>query len=169
MIRLALAAGAAAVVVLAPMSAWAAPAAPADVARPAPVAAASAAPGAESAPAAFVAAAQTSATDQVPPADTGGDGGPDGAVRKAAALAGYLAYGLMWSTLMWGLGLTTGIVQRFVRRATLYGGHMVLAVTVPAGTTKQLTWTFTTAGTTLYGCHEPGHYASGMKGTVTVT
>jgi len=83
----------------------------------------------------------------VPPADTGGDGAPDGAVRKAAALAGYLAYGLMWSTLMWGLGLTTGIVQRFVRRATLYGGHMVLAVTT-------LSFTLLHAGTYVFQTHE---------------
>jgi uncharacterized cupredoxin-like copper-binding protein len=34
--------------------------------------------------------------------------------------------------------------------------------------TKELTWTFTEAGTVLYGCHEPGHYAGGMKGTITV-
>ena len=60
--------------------------------------------------------------------------GPDASVRKVAALAGYLAYGLMWSTLVWGLALTTGIVQRFVRRQTVYGGHMVLAVTTLAFT-----------------------------------
>ncbi|MEZ4503043.1 MAG: plastocyanin/azurin family copper-binding protein [Dehalococcoidia bacterium] len=36
------------------------------------------------------------------------------------------------------------------------------------GETKELTWTFTEAGTVLYGCHEPGHYAGGMKGTITV-
>jgi len=61
-------------------------------------------------------------------------GGTDAPVRKVAALAGYLAYGLMWSTLVWGLALTTGIVQRFVRRQTIYGGHMMLAVTTLAFT-----------------------------------
>ncbi len=39
------------------------------------------------------------------------------------------------------------------------GGQMNMAqpnsVDVPAGATKQLTWTFTTAGTTLYGCQSP--------------
>ncbi len=40
------------------------------------------------------------------------------------------------------------------------------AVEVGPGETKELTWTFTTAGTTLYGCHEPGHYASGMRGSI---
>lgn len=43
------------------------------------------------------------------------------------------------------------------------------AIHIPPGQTKTITWTFTKAGTTLYGCHEPGHYASGMKGTITVT
>jgi len=37
------------------------------------------------------------------------------------------------------------------------------------GDTEELTWTFDKAGTVLYGCHQPGHYSGGMKGTVTVT
>jgi uncharacterized cupredoxin-like copper-binding protein len=41
------------------------------------------------------------------------------------------------------------------------------AIHIPPGATKTITWTFTKAGTTIYGCHEPGHYASGMKGTIT--
>ncbi len=41
-------------------------------------------------------------------------------------------------------------------------------VTVPAGETMELTWTFTEAGTVLIGCHQPGHYAGGMKGQITV-
>ena len=47
--------------------------------------------------------------------------------------------------------------------------HDANAVQVAPGETKELTWTFAKAGTTIYGCHEPGHYASGMKGTVTVS
>jgi uncharacterized cupredoxin-like copper-binding protein len=43
------------------------------------------------------------------------------------------------------------------------------AITISAGQTKDLTWTFTALGSVIYGCHEPGHYAAGMKGTVTVT
>jgi uncharacterized cupredoxin-like copper-binding protein len=43
------------------------------------------------------------------------------------------------------------------------------AVHIPPGGTKDITWTFAKAGTVIYGCHEPGHYASGMKGTVTVS
>jgi len=42
------------------------------------------------------------------------------------------------------------------------------AVTVAAGATKELTWTFTQPGTVLIGCHQPGHYDAGMKGQITV-
>lgn len=43
------------------------------------------------------------------------------------------------------------------------------SVTLAGGEAKELTWTFKEAGTVLYGCHQPGHYGSGMKGTVTVS
>jgi uncharacterized cupredoxin-like copper-binding protein len=42
------------------------------------------------------------------------------------------------------------------------------AVTVPAGQTRRLTWTFEKPGIVLYGCHVLGHWAAGMKGTVVV-
>lgn len=42
------------------------------------------------------------------------------------------------------------------------------AMSVPAGETKELTWHFTEAGTVLIGCHQPGHYAGGMKATIDV-
>lgn len=35
--------------------------------------------------------------------------------------------------------------------------------------TIRLSYTFSKAGTLLYACHVPGHYAYGMKGRVTVT
>lgn len=41
-------------------------------------------------------------------------------------------------------------------------------VTLPPGTTKMLVWTFTRPGTYQYACHEPGHYAVGMFGRITV-
>lgn len=41
-------------------------------------------------------------------------------------------------------------------------------VTVAAGETNELTWTFSEAGTVLIGCHQPGHYEAGMKGRVIV-
>ncbi|MEX2586433.1 MAG: plastocyanin/azurin family copper-binding protein [Actinomycetota bacterium] len=40
---------------------------------------------------------------------------------------------------------------------------------VDPGETAELTWTFTTEGELLYGCHEPGHYEGGMVGTITVS
>ncbi len=44
------------------------------------------------------------------------------------------------------------------------------AVDVPPGQTRTLTFTFpATSGTYLYGCHVSGHYAAGMRGTVTIT
>lgn len=42
------------------------------------------------------------------------------------------------------------------------------AVTVAAGETKELTWTFTQPGTVVIDCHQPGHYDAGMKGLITV-
>ena len=41
-------------------------------------------------------------------------------------------------------------------------------ISIPAGETRSTTYTFTSEGTLIYGCHLPGHYAFGMKGTVTV-
>lgn len=43
------------------------------------------------------------------------------------------------------------------------------AVVVEPGQTKELVWTFSEAGSTLYGCHVPGHYKGGMVGELTVT
>ena len=43
------------------------------------------------------------------------------------------------------------------------------AVVIEPGETKEITWTFMNAGTVLFGCHEPGHYPAGMKGTITVS
>jgi uncharacterized cupredoxin-like copper-binding protein len=41
-------------------------------------------------------------------------------------------------------------------------------MTLPAGETKELTWTFPENGTVLIGCHQPGHYDAGMKGEITI-
>ena len=48
-------------------------------------------------------------------------------------------------------------------------GHEPNEVEVPAGETASLTWHFTDAGTTQFGCHVPGHFPAGMVGTITVT
>ncbi|HSL98089.1 MAG TPA: plastocyanin/azurin family copper-binding protein [Candidatus Deferrimicrobiaceae bacterium] len=42
-------------------------------------------------------------------------------------------------------------------------------VEVAEGETASLTWHFTEAGTTQFGCHEPGHFPAGMYGTITVS
>jgi uncharacterized cupredoxin-like copper-binding protein len=42
-------------------------------------------------------------------------------------------------------------------------------ISLAAGETKELTFTFATPGQTLAGCHEAGHYAGGMKATISVT
>jgi uncharacterized cupredoxin-like copper-binding protein len=41
-------------------------------------------------------------------------------------------------------------------------------MSVPAGTTRTTTYTFTKPGTLIFGCHLPGHYAFGMRGLVAV-
>jgi len=41
-------------------------------------------------------------------------------------------------------------------------------IAVEPGETKELTFTFEEPGETLAGCHEPGHYAAGMKVAITV-
>ncbi len=45
--------------------------------------------------------------------------------------------------------------------------HDANSVTVKPGATAELTHTFASTGRTIIGCHEPGHYAAGMKVTVT--
>lgn len=42
------------------------------------------------------------------------------------------------------------------------------AMSLEPGETNELTWTFTESGTILIGCHVPGHYAAGMKGTLDI-
>lgn len=41
-------------------------------------------------------------------------------------------------------------------------------IAVKPGETKELTFTFASAGETLAGCHVQGHYAAGMKATIKV-
>ena len=41
-------------------------------------------------------------------------------------------------------------------------------ISVPAGTTRSTTYTFTDEGRVLFGCHLPGHYDYGMRGTIDV-
>ena len=70
-------------------------------------------------------------------------GGADGPVRKAATLAGFVSYGLMALTVMWGVLTTTGIAKRTVRRQSLYMSHMSLAIgTLAFGSMHAVTYTF---------------------------
>jgi len=46
--------------------------------------------------------------------------------------------------------------------------HRPGEVSVPAGATVETTYTFPRSGTVLLGCHLPGHWAYGMRGTVRV-
>jgi magnesium-transporting ATPase (P-type) len=42
-------------------------------------------------------------------------------------------------------------------------------IDVPAGRTVRLVYTFDQTGALEYGCHVPGHYPAGMRGTITVS
>ena len=55
--------------------------------------------------------------------------GPDAALRKEAALAGYLSYGLMAATVVYGIFLATGWAKRIVGHSAVYQGHLALALT----------------------------------------
>jgi methionine sulfoxide reductase heme-binding subunit len=50
------------------------------------------------------------------------------ALHRTAAMAGFLAYGLMVGTVAWGILTTTHLARRGIRRQTLYGGHMTMAI-----------------------------------------
>ena len=57
-----------------------------------------------------------------------------------------------------------------MEEGSMAGGHGMgdTAITVEPGQTDRLTYTFDKPGTIEIGCHEPGHYAAGMKVIVTV-
>jgi len=42
------------------------------------------------------------------------------------------------------------------------------SLNIEPGATEELTWTFPEKGTVEFACHEPGHHADGMKGTIKV-
>jgi methionine sulfoxide reductase heme-binding subunit len=52
----------------------------------------------------------------------------DHALHLTAAFAGFMAYALMVGTVVWGVLTATHLVQRSIRRETLYGGHMTMAI-----------------------------------------
>lgn len=55
--------------------------------------------------------------------------GPDAALRKDAALAGYVSYGLMAMTVVWGVFLATGWAKKIAGHTAVHQGHMTLALT----------------------------------------
>lgn len=46
---------------------------------------------------------------------------------------------------------------------------MANSLNIEPGATEEIAWTFPKKGTVRFGCHEPGHYDDGMKGTFNVT
>jgi len=50
-----------------------------------------------------------------------------------------------------------------------HDGSVPGQITVPPGAVRRTTYTFGTPGTVLLGCHLPGHYAYGMRGSVLVS
>ena len=63
-------------------------------------------------------------------------------------------------------------VQQQHERMRMNGEHMMEGVgmmAIAAGKTMDLTYTFSTPGRLIYGCHVDDHYAQGMRGVVTVT
>lgn len=63
-----------------------------------------------------------------PMLDAAGVDPADHALHQTAAFAGFAAYALMVGTVVLGVCTATGVVRRTVRRETLYGAHMTLAV-----------------------------------------
>jgi Cu+-exporting ATPase len=65
-------------------------------------------------------------------------------------------------------------VQQEHEQEMASGGGMAMgtsfpfAVDIPAGQAATLVYTFDKPGILYYGCHVPGHYAAGMRGTITV-
>ncbi len=47
-------------------------------------------------------------------------------------------------------------------------GEIPGEISVPAGTERTTTYTFSRPGTLLFGCHLPAHYAYGMRGLIEV-
>ena len=60
-------------------------------------------------------------------------------------------------------------VQRVHEKGTeAHHGAKPGEVSIPAGESRRTTFTFDSEGRLIYGCHLPGHYDYGMRGTVTV-
>ena len=49
------------------------------------------------------------------------------------------------------------------------GGHGSSGISIAPGSTAEITWTFTEAGSFEFACHVEGHYPGGMRGTIQVS
>jgi len=56
-----------------------------------------------------------------------------------------------------------GLAKRTAELDRVAGANA--SVHVPPGETRRLTWAFTSQELPVFGCHLPGHWAAGMKGT----
>ncbi|WP_137814723.1 ferric reductase-like transmembrane domain-containing protein [Gandjariella thermophila] len=75
----------------------------------------------------------------------------DAGVLDLATSAGYLTYGLMALTVCFGMLTTTGWARHAVKRQTLYGAHMMLAImTLTSGVLHGLSFTFQQTETFTY-------------------
>jgi methionine sulfoxide reductase heme-binding subunit len=55
-------------------------------------------------------------------------GASDDSLKREAHFAGYVAYALMFATVVWGILTSAGTVRRWLKRQTIYGGHMIFSV-----------------------------------------
>jgi uncharacterized cupredoxin-like copper-binding protein len=60
------------------------------------------------------------------------------------------------------------VQDRHERGTEPHHGERPGEVSVAAGATAETAYTFARSGTLLFGCHLPGHWAYGMKGTIRV-
>ncbi|MEP7378680.1 MAG: plastocyanin/azurin family copper-binding protein [Chloroflexota bacterium] len=58
--------------------------------------------------------------------------------------------------------------QEMLEMGGMSHGDAENVITVDPGETKELVYTFEAPGTSLAGCHVPGHYPAGMKATITI-
>jgi uncharacterized cupredoxin-like copper-binding protein len=61
-----------------------------------------------------------------------------------------------------------GVQRRHERGRGHHHGAIPGEISVPAGSTRSTTYTFTDFGALIIGCHLPGHFAYGMRGRVIV-
>jgi methionine sulfoxide reductase heme-binding subunit len=52
----------------------------------------------------------------------------DDSLKREAHYAGYTAFGLMFATVVWGILTSAGTVRRWLKRQTIYGGHMIFSI-----------------------------------------